>query len=191
MWLLNKINNLEKKLKKSIFFNWVFESPFQQLFLTFLFVFTFWIIGWIIFCIDKNAGVFDALSALFSGLAFSALLCALKIQHDELFLQREELNKTRLELKETKEATQKQATASMRLLSFYKLQLHEETNNKKITDLNAQKNKIHRILKSGRRDTDYLNALDEERRLCDELETCENEKERIAKDIAKIANDEE
>lgn len=51
----------------------------------------------------------EALSALFTGLAFVAMFFALRIQSEELALQRKELQCTREELKRTAEANEKSA----------------------------------------------------------------------------------
>jgi hypothetical protein len=82
-----------------------------------------WAFGsWSLARIGFTAGDnFEALSALFSGLAFAALIVTLLMQREELRLQRQELRLTRKELAraaEAQEATQVQMQRQADLLEY-------------------------------------------------------------------------
>ena len=62
--------------------------------------------GWILFDKDDRGtfgDMFGSVNALFSGMAFAALIYTIHLQRNELELQREELSLTRNEIKEQKE----------------------------------------------------------------------------------------
>ena len=55
--------------------------------------------------------MFGGVTALFSGLAFAGMICAIFLQSKELALQRQELELTRLELRASREEQAKSAIA--------------------------------------------------------------------------------
>lgn len=80
--------------------------------LAILVVITLWVLnGYLLYdCSDKNetGGMFGAVNALFSGLAFAGLIYAVKLQIDELGLQRIELQSTRMEMEGQKKQLENQ-----------------------------------------------------------------------------------
>lgn len=67
------------------------------------------------------AAQFDAVTALFSGLAFVGLIAAIWLQREELALQREELRLTREEMAKSVEAQQSSSAALQETLSQERL----------------------------------------------------------------------
>jgi hypothetical protein len=78
----------------------------------FLFVLVLWIANWYLYLIydATKAGsigdMFGVTNTLFSGLAFVALVVSIRMQNEELKLQRIELEANRKEMKESREAQQ-------------------------------------------------------------------------------------
>lgn len=73
-----------------------------------------WLIGvWLVHVAGHGQGVFEGLSALFSGLAFIGVIFALTYQRQELLLQREELRKSREEAHATAMANQESARIAL------------------------------------------------------------------------------
>ena len=60
--------------------------------------------------------MFGGVTALFSGLAFAGMICAIILQSKELSLQRQELELTRLELRASREEQAKSAKAQEQLV---------------------------------------------------------------------------
>ena len=97
------------------------DSPYRLFVILAVSALAVWAIGAYFAYGREGESIFDGISALFSGLAFAGMFCALVMQKHELSLQRQELADTRAELAETKEATQKFADAmaySARLEAF-------------------------------------------------------------------------
>ena len=96
-----------------------------------LFVVSSWfvfVMEWFPWWTEENArgtfgDSFGVVNALFSGLAFAGVICAILLQKKELELQRKELEDTRAEIKGQKETLQKQNFES----SFFQLlNMHSE-----------------------------------------------------------------
>ena len=96
-----------------------------------LFVVSSWfvfVMEWFPWWTEENArgtfgDSFGVVNALFSGLAFAGVICAILLQKKELELQRQELKDTRAEIKGQKETLQKQNFES----SFFQLlSMHSE-----------------------------------------------------------------
>ena len=88
------------------------------------FVVTFWLVfvmEWFPWWVTDQRGQFGdsfgVINALFSGLAFAGVICAILLQKKELELQRKELEETRAEIRGQKETLQKQNFES----SFFQL----------------------------------------------------------------------
>lgn len=78
-----------------------------------------WLIGvWLVHVAGHGQGVFEGLSALFSGLAFIGVIFALTYQRQELLLQREELRKSREEAHATAMANQESARIALNKLKL-------------------------------------------------------------------------
>lgn len=102
-------------------------------------------------------GWVELLAALFGGLAFVAMFCALIMQSQELSLQRQELSETREVLKETSLANQESAETARRNLRAQYLFIQIE-----------QKDKYEKILEKCTELSHELAILEERNTLCND-----------------------
>ena len=111
--MIKILEEIEEAISENGFVRWVTNSEKPaRLFLTALLVVVLmW--GIAIKHADKPSA-FEALSLLFSGLAFAGVVCTLLIQKSELSLQRKELEDTRHVLDKTQSSTQRFADATER-----------------------------------------------------------------------------
>ena len=97
------------KGKISFITTWLSEEPMRLLLILIPIIFVFFGFAVLFAWGKESESIFDALVALFSGLAFAGMICTLLQQKQELSLQRQELKDTRAELEKTRKATERQA----------------------------------------------------------------------------------
>ena len=121
---------------------------------------------------------FDALAALFSGLAFVGLLGALHVQREELKIQKQELIETREVLLQTAQANRESAELAAENLRFQYLVAYIERHKEKLDKINDIKNKLFRQMQTIR--NRYGFNLD------DDISKLLNEKDVVFSDVRAI-----